>query len=180
MSIRSVVAVLAGGVIAFVWSCVSWMVIPWHQPTMSIFENEEAVGRAIQAASPQPGIYTYPGWTDDEADMTKKHNEGPYVFASVVPNGVGSEMAGMMVGGFIANLVGAALLLSLLPRGPHVTWRERLRVVFVAALFVSLVPALMNWNWWHFPVPFTLVAVVDGIVGWTLAGGVVAVIAGKN
>ena len=61
MSTRNVTAVLAGGLIAFIWSSISWMAIPWHQPTMNIFEDEESVGRVIKAAAPEAGIYTYPG-----------------------------------------------------------------------------------------------------------------------
>jgi hypothetical protein len=174
MKLRNILAVLAGGAVAFIWSTVSWMVIPWHQPTMSAFEDEASVGQAIKEAAPAAGIYTYPAWTEDAEEMQKKHNEGPYVFASVVPSGVGSEMGSMMLGGFLANLVGAALLLTLMLCVPDAGWKARTLVAAVAALFVSLVPALMNWNWWHFPLPFTLVAIVDGFIGWTLAGFVMA------
>ncbi len=180
MRIRNLTAVLAGGLIAFIWSSISWMAIPWHQPTMSIFEDEESVGRVIKDAAPEAGIYTYPGWTDDTEDMEGKHAEGPYVFASVVPDGVGSEMVGMMVSGLLVNLLGAALLLALMLLVPHSTWRTRTLVAFVAALFVSVIPALMNWNWWHFPIGFTLVGILDGIVAWTLAGLVMAWIASQR
>ena len=174
MKLRNVLAVLAGGAVAFIWSTISWMVIPWHQPTMSAFEDEAAFAQTVKQSALEPGIYTYPAWTDDAEDMQKKHDEGPYVFASVVPAGVGSEMGSMMVGGFLANLVGAALLLTLMLCVTDAGWKARTLVAAVAALFVSLVPALMNWNWWHFPMPFTLVAIVDGVIAWTLAGFVMA------
>lgn len=183
MKLKNALAILAGGAAAFIWSSISWMVIPWHQPTMSAFQDEAAFGKTVKEAAPEPGIYTYPAWTDDAEDMAQKHAEGPYVFASVVPAGVGSEMGSMMLGGFVANLIGAALLLSLMlmSSASGVGWKPRLRVVVVASLFVSLIPALMNWNWWHFPMAFTIVAILDGLIGWILAGVVMAKItaAGK-
>lgn len=177
MNARIIIAVLVGGVTGFVWSSISWMVIPWHQPTMSIFETEEVVGAAIKEAAPAPGIYTYPGWTDDNEDMEKKHAEGPYVFASVVPAGVGDEMGSMMIGGLLVNIVGAAVLLILIRMvAPDSNWKVRACVASVAALFVSLVPALMNWNWWHFPVGFTVVGIIDNFIAWSLVGLVMALI----
>ena len=166
MKPRNLIAIVVGGLVAFIWSSISWMAIPWHQPTMRVFQNETHVGRTIKEAAPTPGIYTYPGWTDDDADMRNKHDEGPYVFASVVPAGVGSEMSGMMLGGLLISMVGAAFLMTLMQLSPRAT---SLRVGVVAALFIGVVPALMNWNWWHFPIGFTVVGAVDCFISWTLA-----------
>ena len=177
---KNSLAVFAGAVIAFVWSSISWMVIPWHQPTMKGFENEEAIGQTIKAASPAPGIYTYPAWTDDEGDMQKKHEAGPYVFASVVPAGVGSEMTSMMIGGFLANLVGAAILLNIILLVPGQGWKLRALLATMAGLFVSLVPALMNLNWWHFPFPFTVVSIADSFISWTAAGIVMSMMTARK
>ena len=43
---------------------------------------------------------TYPGWTDDEETMQERHKQGPYVFASVVPAGIGADFGKMMIKGF--------------------------------------------------------------------------------
>jgi hypothetical protein len=174
MNLKTFLVVLAGGAIAFIWSSISWMAIPWHKPTMKGFENPAAISQAIKDASPEPGIYIYPAWTDDADDMKEKHMEGPYVFASILPGGVGDGMGKMMLVGFLANLVGAALLLTLIMTVPDRGWKARALVGAVAALFVSLVPALMDYNWWHFPVGFTLVAIGDGFIGWTLVALVMA------
>ena len=169
MSARDLIAVVVAGAAAFVWSTVSWMVIPWHQPTMEIFENEESVGAAIKAAAPVAGIYTYPGWTDDYEGMEAKHEEGPYVFASVVPDGVGGEMGSMMIGGLLASILGAVILLILMRVAePEPNWKRRALVATVAALFVSLMPAVMNWNWWHFPMGFTIVGIIDNFIAGRL------------
>lgn len=174
MNIRNLLAVLAGGAIMFVWSMLSWMALGWHQPTMKVFKNEVAVGQAIKQAAPEPGIYTYPGWTDDVEDMQAKHDAGPYVFASVVPAGVGGEFGTMMLFGFLVDLVGAAFLLFLILSVAVPSWKARMSLSLIAILFISIVPGLMNWNWWHFPIPFVVVGALDSLIGWGLAAAAMA------
>ena len=181
MNGRHVIAVLAGGTLAFAWLLISWMLLPWHQSTMSIFEEEDSIGLAIKEAAPKPGIYTYPGWADDQKEMEEKMEKGPYVFAVVVPAGVGGEMASTMITGLLIQLVTAALLLILLLLIPDEGWKLRMLAACVAAFFLSVTPALNNWNWSHFPVGFTLVAIADGVIAWTLAGFVMAkIVAAKR
>ena len=50
------------------------------------------------------------------------------------------------------------------------------RVLFVALLagFVALQSRLLDWSWWRFPLDYSLVAALDLVVGWTLAGLVLA------
>lgn len=174
MNGRNIAAVIVGGLVAFIWSNISWMLIPWHIATMNTFENEDAVGLAIKEASSKPGIYTYPGWSHDTEAMMKKHDAGPYVFASVVPAGVGSGITIMLIKGFLIDILGAAFLLALMLQA-----RDRnLRVALIATLFVSLLPALAQWGWWHFPAGFTVVMILDSVIMWMLAAFVMAKIAG--
>jgi hypothetical protein len=51
---------LLGGIIAFLWSWVSWDVLPWHENQMYSFQNEDSVGRVIMDNTQQSGMYLYP------------------------------------------------------------------------------------------------------------------------
>ena len=177
---RYLVAVLAGGLAAFVWSSISWMVLPWHQPTLRGFEDEASFGLAVKKAAPAPGIYTYPAWTGDSEEMERKHMEGPYVFASVLPGGLGACMGRMMVCGFIVNVIGASILLLMMMQVPDQGWKSRMPMVMIGALFVSLVPALIYWNWWQFPLGFTVVGILAGLIAWTLSGFVMAKVTSRK
>ena len=56
--VRVLLAALLGGVGAFIWGFVSWMVLELHNPNMQRFSNEEAVERVIQEGiSSGPGLY---------------------------------------------------------------------------------------------------------------------------
>ena len=175
--LRCAAAILAGGTLAFVWSCASWLTIPWHQSSMSIFENEESVAALVRTAAPHPGVYTYPGWTTDEEAMQAKHERGPYVFASIVPAGVGSEIGTTMATGFALSVLGAAGLFGLMTLSGHDSRRRRLGLALAASLFIALMPALMHWNWWHFPLGFTFVGVFDEVIAWSLASTALVAIA---
>lgn len=149
---------------------------------MKGFENEEAIARAIKEAAPEPGFYIYPNWANpgaDQGDLAKVFEAGPIISATVVPDGMGANMVPQMIRGFLISIIGAALLFILMRSMSNTTFPSQVLVAFVAALFVSLVPSLMGWNWWNDPLPFTLVNIAENTIGWTLAGAVIAKIAGR-
>ena len=63
---------ILGGLILFVWSMISWMVIPWHTKTLHSFTSETAITQSIQANAPQAqGSICSPIWS------MKKHLATP-------------------------------------------------------------------------------------------------------
>ena len=40
---RLVLGTILGGLVAFVWSSVSWEILGWHEKTMVTFQNEDDV-----------------------------------------------------------------------------------------------------------------------------------------
>jgi hypothetical protein len=49
--------------------------------------------------------------------------------------------------------------------------------IVTAALAVGVIAVLPNWVWWHFSTRWTLVTMTDIVVGWLLAGLVIAKVA---
>jgi hypothetical protein len=50
---RSIVlGAVLGGVTVFVWSAVSWMLLPWHESSMKSFADEAAVAQVILDNAP--------------------------------------------------------------------------------------------------------------------------------
>ncbi len=84
---------LFGGLALFVWSTISWMVLPWHNATLNTFTNEDEVARVLKANASGRGIYVYPGEHHtpgltpeqrkraEEAVMDKMKT-GPFIFVS--------------------------------------------------------------------------------------------------
>ena len=180
-----------GGLVLFVWSSISWVVLHWHEPTLRKFTNEEAVSAAILANAPESGIYILPnafhgtdGMTPEqkaaaqEAAMQKKE-EGPFFFANVLREGT-PGMGPQMLQALIVNIIAAATVAWLLMTTPLRSFSSKVRFVVMMALLGFLVGKLPFGIWWHFSTDFILLELLDLLIGWGLAGCVLAWATGRN
>ncbi|MFG0330858.1 MAG: hypothetical protein ACF8PN_13290 [Phycisphaerales bacterium] len=109
---------LIGAVIMFVWNFLSWVVIPWHNMTMSFIENEEAVVEVMRSEMPERGFYFVPGMSEgpnfDEDAWMERHRQGPIATIAYMPDGVEPMAPKVHAYGFlfyyISTLVGAWML----------------------------------------------------------------------
>jgi hypothetical protein len=183
----SILGGLLGGLALFVWSAFSWMVLPWHMMTMEKFKDEGTVAQAIAANAPVRGIYLLPnphkhdpGLSDEkrkteEAASMKRMVEGPTMFASVSPQGAGSmNMSPMLLVQLLTDIIAAFLATRLLLRTRGLTYGCRVGLVSMVALIIFVSAHVSYWNWWRFPTEYTLVALADLLISWTLAGLIIA------
>jgi predicted RND superfamily exporter protein len=143
------------------------MVIPWHQATMSQFKDEKAVAQAITANAERSGVYFLPA-----ADQTLSAT-GPIVYAAVRKQGL-TSITKELITSFVLDLISAALVMWLLLRSNARTFGARVVFVVVIALTIGVVARLGDWNWFGFPTGYTSVGVLELIIGWLLAGMVMA------
>ena len=171
---------LIGAVVLFLWSMISWELIPWHTAGFSSFRDENEVARVVSANVGAPGLYTIPGMPmkpglgpDErkaaEAEMVKRMKEGPGVFMAVRPQGMKS-MATPMVVEFLICLAGALLLTWLLQRSTARTHSARAQFAVVSCLLAGVLSSLPEWNWWGFSLMYALVGIADLMIGGLLAG----------
>jgi len=185
--IRSLLAILAASILNFIYGWISWGMLPWHQPEP--FENEDAIAEAIKANTSKHAIYSYPDWTemqtasDEEGQQAylTKWRAGPSIYAMVRPgtNSDASMTTGMLSGFSISVLASTALFL-LIRKSGHTEFLDRVSVALLAGLFLGIVSALYPWNWLEYPGRETVATLCDGIIPWTLAGVVMALIMPKT
>ena len=179
MNSRSFLAALAAAFVVFVWQGISHMALPWFHDSLNKFENEAAMVEAFKANSKVDGIYHLPqADMKDEAAM-KQMETGVSVFVAVKLNGRGG-MAQSLVHQFIYNLLGALFVTFLLTKLSHSGTGCRVGVTVFFSLFAIVTAILPNWSWWAFSNSFTGFMVFDHLVGWTLAGFVLAKLVPKN
>lgn len=157
---------ILGALVLFVWSALSWMVIPWHEKTMSGFTDDKAVSEAIRANIKGSGVYFSPA---DEARVAS----GPLVYAAIRQEGMTSLTKPLIIS-FLLDVVSALLVTWLLLQTNARSFISRVGFVVIVALAVGVIARLPDWNWWGFPPAYTAVAVVDLVIGWFLAGLVIA------
>ena len=158
---------LFGGLILFLWSALSWMVLPLHAQTLHSFKNETLVESALMASldNDQGGVYMLPN------PHGKKN--GPFALVIVNPKGWG-EMGVHMLIGFLTQVLGAMLVTGLLLKTGGMKYWGRVWFVVMFALTAGVIGHLPQWNWWGYSSGFILAEFVDLFAGWFLAGLVIA------
>jgi hypothetical protein len=176
-----------GGLMAFLWSSVSWEIIGWHEKTMVGFQNEDEVSAVIASHASQDGTYMLPhaaptaGMTREQkksalAALLQKMQTGPIMVAAVRRGGFGSYGRGLILQ--LVGLMAAAFLLTwLLLQTAGLSYARRVAFLAIAGLAASVIVDLPNWNWWGFSGAYTAVNLADSTLTWLFAGLVIARVA---
>ena len=169
--IRILIAGLLGGLAMYVWSAVAHVATPLGSVGISTMPNEAAVTSAMQGAlRGKPGLYMFPAAAMEGG--TAPGPSGILVYGdqstTMDATTLGSEAAVQLLEGVIA-----ALLLSWTYLSGYLS-----RVGFVT--LVGVVGALSTnpsyWIWYKFPGSFILATMFVDIVGYLVAGLVIAAI----
>ncbi len=187
---RILIAAVAGAIVLFVWSSISWMLIPWH--LMGKLPGEASIAQSFRDANVEKGMYWLPGMdlSIDESALTgvektamdeawkKAYKDGPIALVAYQPDGSSPLGIGRFVRGFFLDffvaVVAAVLLMLAAPALPGLPGR----VVFVVllGLYTVLGANLMNWNWMNYPLKFTMEVAGDTLVASALLGVTLAVL----
>jgi hypothetical protein len=162
---------ILAGIVLFIWSAITWMELPWHKTTMHSFKDEKAVSESIKVNAPLSGIYFLPA---KGMEVSEQKYTGPMVFASVRLEGLPTSMGLQMVRGLIGEIIAAIFVGWLLMQAVGLNYFQRVCFVVGFAIAASIVANLGNWNWFAFDTNYTLVLVADVLIGWFLAGLVLA------
>jgi hypothetical protein len=177
---RILIGGIVGGIVVFVWGFVSHVVLPLGHTGLRSLPGEEPVLAALSASVTDAGLYFFPGMDleheqtpEEEAAWTERYRTGPT--GLIVYRPVGGEpmspvqLVTELVSGTLAALVAAAVL-SL----TAASYGKRVLAVASLGLFAWLALSVSYWNWYGFPTPFIAAEGIDQVVGWLLAGLVMA------
>jgi hypothetical protein len=145
-------------------------------------DQEPAVLSAMKGAIPKAGLYFFPGGCMEASasesqykEWEAKIKEGPYGILVYHPGG-GEPMSPKQLGTEFGTDVLAALIASILLTTTRLGYTGRVGFVTLLGLFGWVTISLPYWNWYQFPLDFTLAAAVEEGVGWLLAGVALAAI----
>jgi hypothetical protein len=177
---RILIAALLGAIAMFVWTSVAHMATPLASMGLSQIPNENAVMSAMQSSlGNSQGLYFYP-WMDTKepnarSKMVQAQKVHPHGLLIYSPPGVnaGTNMGPMLIKEFAKQFVQAliaAWIASLIVGGFTARW------LAVTGMFVSSAIAVnvSYWNWYHFPLDFTLAAIIMEVVSGIVAGAAIA------
>jgi hypothetical protein len=171
---------LLGGLTLYAWLSFSWIVLPFHRAalhklptkTYSSTTGDDLTGPAAaviamqQSGTLEHGIY-YSG-------SPHKGSTGPAIpFMVWLPQGYPS-MASFMARGLVFSLfAGLFVALIVLAVRQH-NFKARVGICLCIGAVVAFAGPATNGNFFFFPVEWILPDVFDQLIGWTLAGLVIA------
>jgi hypothetical protein len=178
---------IIGGVVLFVWGMISWTLIPWHKLTMHRFDDQQKVANVIQNNTSVSGVYILPNMHSDENDdsdieMGKSMmRNGPIAFVSVNKEGITrGAMTLSFIIGFIIQVIAVAIATHLLMQTKGLKYWKQVCFFVLMGIFAWVVTTASAWNWHALSCGYALVALADLVIGWFLAGLVVAELVGKK
>ena len=179
---RRLLAAIAGGIVVFVWSAVSHMALGLGSAGIRTIPNEERMAQAIRGVVTEPGLYFFPGLDpsrkmtpEEERAWTEKYRRGPSGILVVQPSGREPMEPTQFVVELLADILAAGVAAFILAGlgGPLLA---RAGAVGLLGVFEWADISVSYWNWYKFPTLYTGAALVEQVVGWTLAGLVMALV----
>jgi hypothetical protein len=172
-----------GGIVIFIWGFISHAVLPLGEAGIKSLPNEEAILTAMRENIKEHSVYLFPGFgesnnltPEQQEELKKKWEQGPTGFLVYNPQGTGAMSPKQLVTELLTNIIAALIAAFLLSQAAGTLTGMGSRVLFVA--LIGLVPFFSveasYWNWYGFPMSFALAALVDQVVGFALAGAVMA------
>ena len=81
---RKIVSLIAGTLILFVWSALSWMVLPFHSNTLNSIPDNAINAELLKEHLTKDGVYHYPGFPEEKTpqalkEMEKRIETGPRI-----------------------------------------------------------------------------------------------------
>jgi hypothetical protein len=174
MAKRILLAGVLGGFALFVWGGLAHTVLGLGTVGLKFLPQQQPVMETLKASVPQPGFYFFPQ-TDFGMTLPPAEVGGPYGIMIYHVAGAGGSMAGQLVNELILNVALALLAAYLLSLATGVTgYMARVGFVTALGLIVGLMVNVQYWNWYGFPMSYTVAAIFVAVVGFLLIGLIAA------
>ena len=166
---------LIGGLILFIWSAVSWSLLPWQKSQMKSFTNEVAVRNAIGDNMNGSGLYVMPNlhqYAHQPAELENakiRMQDGPYAFIAVMANGRNPNMAGYAIGSLIIDIIAVCLATWMLIKSSQLEYMKVIKFFSVIGIIIGLLAGFPYVFWFGFPVGFAFATVIEMTIGWFFA-----------
>lgn len=163
------------------WGAVAHMALPIGNMGMKISTAEDRVLAVLRDNLPGEGVYMIPGLAPDKmADdaavkaYSEKAKANPNAFLIYQPQGRdGADMAANLVKQFVSDTLSALVVAFVLALGAF-GFGKRVLIATALGLFSWLTVSVPYWNWYRFPLDFTIGNLLEQAVGWFIAGMAIA------
>jgi hypothetical protein len=176
---RTMLAGLLSGIAMFIWSSIAHIVMPLGASGISTIPNEIPVLSSLfTALGDANGMYVYPGM---DMSGSMKEYEGklatnPSGILIYHPPGAKGMETRQLVTEFLTEMVEAFMIVLLLSATNLVTFGARAGFAAMVGILAAITTNIPYWNWYGFPLAYTIPYMSVEIVGFLIAGVVAALI----
>jgi len=173
------------GAVAIFLVTFAWHMTPIAETGITSLPHEEVLGPAMKLAISQPGWYLFPGMDvnkqSDPAEQKRYQaafTKGPTGLLIYHPGGEEFSFRKLLATQFLFS-VGSALVISCLlamAAGALPGFGQRVAFICVVALFGAFTTDLPYWNWYGFPLSYTIAHLAGIVLTWAVAGCAVAAV----
>ncbi len=183
---RILLASILGGLTLFVWMFVAHEFLGLGEMGVGEIPNEAVVLNAMRGAIPEPGFYIFPGFglgpkpTSEQRNAAmpeymKKYEQSPHGVLIYHPASGPFHFGALLGREFALNVLEAllaALLVAYAANGRG--YAARVGLVTIAGTLAAISTNVEYWNWYEFPGNYITGYMTTQIVGFVLAGLVIA------
>jgi hypothetical protein len=183
---RILLAALAGAAAMFVWTAIAHMATPLGAIGFHQMPNEGPVLQAMDSSiGSQPGLYFFP-WIDPakpdamqkSAALEKVHPSGMLLYRAKGA-GMGPDMTPMLIKEFLKQFV-QALIAAWIVSMIAASFLTRAGVVGAIGVSSAIATNVSYWNWYGFPLDYTMAQVIIELVSAIVAGLAIAAVLNRR
>jgi len=173
---KTIISIIVGTILLFVWNAVSWMGLPFHSQTLNNIPDGALQLENMRNSMPESGVYHFPGLPEGAHARTMNQienelKEGPRITMMVYKSGSTEFFDPMsFLMSLIYNLITVGLTYILISRLANKSMSNILTSCLIIALVSAFVSDFGLMNWYMFPLDYTMVNVLDKIIGFGLLG----------
>lgn len=173
------------GIVLFIWGAISWTVLDWHDSTFKQFPDKN-IAMTFAQEMPKSGMYIFPlspklpniiSKTErmkSMVDEVKYKENKPLIFAAIWKNGADINRVQQLIISFISKIIAALLVTGMVLLRPHTQFSGRFFQVMLFASAAAIVTHIPYMNWFYFTPYYTLINILDLLIGWFMAAFVIS------
>jgi hypothetical protein len=183
---RILLAGLAGAVAMFVWTAIAHMATPLGAVGFSQMPNEQAVLHTMNdSIGAKPGLYFFPWVAPSDPKMMEKaealekaNGHGLLLYHGPGQN-IDADMTPMLIKEFVKQFI-QALIAAWIVSMIAASFLMRVGIVTAIGVSASIATNVSYWNWYGFPLDFTLAAIAIEVVSAIAAGVAIAAVMNRT
>jgi hypothetical protein len=189
MNKRIILGGLVGAVLVFVVSSIWHLAGNLGEIGIKNMPGGGAVETAMRASIHDPGFYFFPpappmsGQPKEQAAAAQTayleaYKQGPTGILIYSPGGTELQFAKLLLNQFSMNVVAGLLIAWILGiAAGSTTFGSRVLIVLLISIIAGVIYDLPYWNWYGFPMNYTIAHISSWVISWGVAGlGMAAIV----